>query len=54
MSTRLWPLRRAELVAALEGAGFARITLWGDMQGTPFQLEESPNLVIGAWKERNG
>jgi SAM-dependent methyltransferase len=54
MSTRLWPLRRAELVAALEGAGFARITLWGDMQGALFQPEESPNLVIGAWKERNG
>jgi len=52
MSTRLWPLRRAELVAALEGVGFARITLWGDMQGAPFQPEESPNLVIGAWKER--
>jgi hypothetical protein len=52
MSTRLWPLRQAELVAALEEAGFARITLWGDMQGAPFQPEGSPNLVLGAWKER--
>ncbi len=51
MSTRLWPLRRAELVAALEQVGFSRITIWGNMQGAPFRPEESPNLVIGAWKE---
>lgn len=48
MSTRLHPLRQTELVAALEGAGFQEITLWGDMQGAPFDSDRSPNLVAVA------
>jgi len=47
-STRLWPLREQELVAALRATGFRHITSWGDMQGTPFDAQGSPNLVITA------
>lgn len=48
LSTRLWPLRQAELTAALVEVGFANITLCGDMEGTPFDPDRSPNLVIVA------
>jgi len=47
-STRLWPLRQEELVAALVAAGFAEVACWGDMQGAPFDPEASPNLVVAA------
>jgi SAM-dependent methyltransferase len=47
-STRLWPQRRDDLVAALTAAGFGEIACWGDMQGTPFDLDHSPNLVVTA------
>jgi glycine/sarcosine N-methyltransferase len=47
-STRLWPLRQGELTAALDAAGFQEITCWGDMQGSPFDLDRSPNLVVSA------
>ena len=47
-STRLWPLRREELVAALVAASFAEVACWGDMQGAPFDPEVSPNLVVAA------
>jgi glycine/sarcosine N-methyltransferase len=45
-TTRLWPLRQAESVAALEAAGFGDIVCWGDMQGNPFEPERSGNLVV--------
>lgn len=48
LSTRLRPLRQAELTAALEKAGFVNITCWGDMRGAPFDPQESPNLVVTA------
>jgi SAM-dependent methyltransferase len=47
-STRLWPLRRAELVAALSKAGFEALACWGDMSGASFNGEQSPNLVVTA------
>jgi glycine/sarcosine N-methyltransferase len=47
-ATRLRPLHRAELTAALPAAGFAEITCWGDMQGSSFDPEVSPNLVVTA------
>ena len=47
-TTRLWPLRQADLVAALRAAGFGVFSYWGDMQGSPFELESSGNLVVGA------
>jgi glycine/sarcosine N-methyltransferase len=46
--TRLWPLRQSELTAALVDAGFNTIVCYGDMSGTPFDLESSGNLVITA------
>ena len=49
MSTRLWPLRQAELADALRATGFAEVVCWGDMQGAPFDPEESPNLVVGGY-----
>ncbi len=47
-STRLCPQRRDDLVVALTVAGFGEIACWGDMQGTPFDLDHSPNLVVTA------
>jgi glycine/sarcosine N-methyltransferase len=47
-STRLWPQRRDDLVAALAAAGFGEIACWGDMQGMPFDADRSPNLVLTA------
>ena len=47
-STRLWPQRRYDLVAALTAAGFGEIACWGDMQGAPFDPDRSPNLVVTA------
>jgi glycine/sarcosine N-methyltransferase len=47
-TTRLRPLHRAELTAALTVAGFVEVTYWGDMQGVSFDPEVSPNLVVTA------
>lgn len=47
-STDLRPLRQEELVGELGPAGFDEIVCWGDMQGHPFDLESSPNLVVTA------
>lgn len=47
-STRLWPLPVADLSRALDVAGFETITYYGDLQGTPFEIERSPNLVVEA------
>jgi SAM-dependent methyltransferase len=47
-STRLRPLCRTELVAAVTTAGFERVTCWGDLQGGAFDPAESPNLVVTA------
>jgi glycine/sarcosine N-methyltransferase len=47
-STELWPLRQKELTQMLEAAGFRGIACWGDMQGAPFDVRRSPNLVITA------
>jgi glycine/sarcosine N-methyltransferase len=51
-TTRLRPLRQAELIAALEMAGFGEIVCWGDMQGSPFELETSGNLVVSGRNTR--
>lgn len=47
-STRLWPLRRDELAAALAVAGFGEAGWWGDMEGAIFDADRSPNLVVTA------
>ncbi|MGB9870216.1 MAG: class I SAM-dependent DNA methyltransferase [Anaerolineae bacterium] len=51
LSTRLGPLRQAELAAALKESGFPSIALYGDMQGLPFDPDRSPNLMIVAIRE---
>lgn len=48
LATRLRPWRERELGLALEEAGFHRLQFWGDMQGAPFDPEESGNLVVTA------
>ncbi|RPJ51836.1 MAG: class I SAM-dependent methyltransferase [Chloroflexi bacterium] len=49
-STPLYPLRQAELVSALEVAGFGEIEPLGGMNGAPFDPAASGNLVIVARK----
>jgi SAM-dependent methyltransferase len=46
MTTRLMPLRQAEVVDALAAARFSRIEQWGDMQGRAYEAALSPNLVV--------
>ncbi len=45
-STRLWPMRQAELMPALEAAGFGELACWGNLAGEPFDLRDSGNLVV--------
>lgn len=51
-TTQLWPLKKKDLVRALDGAGFGTLQFWGDMQGSPFDLDHSPNLVVAAQLEQ--
>lgn len=46
ISTRLWPFAHEQLVGWLEKTGFKNIQLYGDLQGSPFTVDTSPNLVI--------
>lgn len=48
VSTRLWPVQQVQLVDFLQRAGFRDIHLFGDLQGSPFAIEKSGNLVITA------
>ena len=50
-STRLRPWLREELLAALMQAGFGQASMWGDLQGAPFDADQSPNLVVTALRE---
>ena len=45
-STRLWPLRAGELMAALAAADLEVASCWGSMAGDPFDAGCSPNLVV--------
>ncbi|MGD8244536.1 MAG: class I SAM-dependent methyltransferase [Anaerolineae bacterium] len=47
-STHLWPQKQAELTSALEAEGYGSIVHFGDMQGTPFDADDSPNLIVTA------
>jgi glycine/sarcosine N-methyltransferase len=47
-ATELRPLIYSELIASLTTAGFTDIVCYGDMQGAPFDLDRSPNLVVTA------
>jgi SAM-dependent methyltransferase len=52
-SVRLYPLRAVELTEALKSAGFGQIQCFGNMQGEPFDLQSSGNLVISAIRSPN-
>jgi len=47
-ATRLRPLRQADLMLALEAAGLADVSCYGDMAGAAFDAETSGNLVVTA------
>jgi SAM-dependent methyltransferase len=47
-STRLYPLRHDELLASLQKAGFGDLVCFGSMDGSPFEVEKSGNLIIAA------
>ena len=51
-ATRLWPLRRDALMAALEAKSFCDIRCLGDMTGTPFDPTTSGNLIVTAHVRR--
>jgi glycine/sarcosine N-methyltransferase len=46
--TRLWPVKKEKLVQLLKLAEFTDIHTYGDLQGSPFSIESSGNLVITA------
>ncbi len=45
-TTRLRPLLRDELVAALQASGFGNVQVFGGLNGAPFDPASSGNLVI--------
>lgn len=47
-STHLRPLAQADLGAALTTAGFERVHYYGGMDGSPFDIEVSGDLVVTA------
>lgn len=49
-STQLTPLRQADLLPALQSAGFARWETYGGLNGQPFDASSSGNLVVAAVK----
>lgn len=49
-TTRLRPLLKAEIEAALQAAGFGDISFYGGMDGSPFDPQSSGNLVATARK----
>ncbi len=50
-STLLYPLMQSELVVSLEKAGFDQVTCYGGMDGAPYSLEKSENLVVTAYRK---
>lgn len=47
-STHLRPLAQADLGGALATAGFERVRYYGGMDGSPFDIEKSGDLVVTA------
>jgi hypothetical protein len=47
-TTQLYPLRQAELLAGLADAGFGAVQTFGSMDGSPYALTTSDNLIIFA------
>lgn len=48
ISTRLWPIKKAQLEHYLQSTGFVDIQTYGDLKGSPFDQKTSGNLVITA------
>jgi glycine/sarcosine N-methyltransferase len=48
ISTRLWPVTKAKILQLLKRAGFENIRTYGDLQGSPFLIDSSGNLVVTA------
>ena len=53
-TTRLYPLRQGDLLAALHIAGFTEIVCFGGMNTSPFDPAASGNLVIRAIRGNSG
>lgn len=49
-TTPLYPLYSLEMINLLERSGFEKIACMGSMQGEPFNVEKSGNLVVQALK----
>jgi SAM-dependent methyltransferase len=47
-STVLYPILYDELVAALEETGFSEFDGWGNVDGSDFAADASPNLIVTA------
>jgi len=47
-STRQHPYQQREIEMLLRRAGFRAMTFYGDLQGAPFDAEQSPDLVVVA------
>lgn len=50
-STRLYPLRQADLLPALKAAGFDKLQTYGGLNGQPFAADSSGNLVVVAERQ---
>ena len=49
-TTHLRPLLEADLLKALQQAGFRTSQSYGDMNGGSFKPDESGNMIVTAWK----
>lgn len=49
-STELRPVFGADLSSALDSAGFERVALYGSYDGTPFDSQQSNDLIAIAWR----
>lgn len=49
-STRLYPLLQRDLVAGLGLSGFGRFQYFGSMDGSPYDINHSDNLIVCAEK----
>jgi glycine/sarcosine N-methyltransferase len=52
METRLFPITQSILLMALNESGFDRITAFGSLSNSPFDLDTSGNLVVTARKKK--
>jgi SAM-dependent methyltransferase len=51
VSSRMRPILKFELLLSLSEAGFTRLSPFGDMSGTLYDHDHSPNLVVVARKQ---